>query len=220
MEEDGGGGGAKVGMLENFMKTHQSSLKSLFQRKKSSSGRDGDASPSPIASPKPIPQLSLLANSVVSRCSKYTLSNPHIIEQFRDSYMIQILGLYLRLHNLYCLEFTRCDYSLLFWSNLGIFFLMDLVFGNCRILNIQTEDLQHHFDVELPESVKQLLTYARNFLEFCSFQALHQVMKKPDYLSDQEFRQLMFDMMLAWETPSVTSEQENKVRNLSNLPCS
>lgn len=80
-----------------------------------------------------------------------------------------------------------------------------------------TEDLQHHFDVELPESVKQLLTYARNFLEFCSFQALHQVMKKPDYLSDQEFRQLMFDMMLAWETPSVTSEQESKVRNLSDF---
>lgn len=92
-------------------------------------------------------------------------------------------------------------------------------FGNFRILNIPTEDLQHHFDVELPESVKQLLTYARNFLEFCSFQALHQVMKKPDYLSDQEFRQLLFDMMLAWETPSVTSEQENKVRNLSYLPC-
>ncbi|EOA20047.1 hypothetical protein CARUB_v10000319mg [Capsella rubella] len=147
MEEDGAGG-AKVGALENFMRTQQSSLKSLFQRKKSSSGRDGDASPSPIASPKPIPQLSLLANSVVSRCSK--------------------------------------------------------------ILEIATEDLQHHFDVELPESVKQLLTYARNFLEFCSFQALHQVMKKPDYLSDPEFRQLMFDMMLAWETPSVASEQENK----------
>lgn len=78
MEEDGGGG-AKVGVLENFMRTQQSSLKSLFQRKKSSSGRDGDASPSPIASPKPIPQLSLLANSVVSRCSKYTLFNPQIL---------------------------------------------------------------------------------------------------------------------------------------------
>ncbi|XP_010521800.1 PREDICTED: uncharacterized protein LOC104800626 [Tarenaya hassleriana] len=149
MEEGGdGGGGVKVGMLEGFMRTHQSSLKSLFQRKKSPSGRDGDCSPSAVASPKPIPQLSPLANSVVSRCSK--------------------------------------------------------------ILRAPTEDLQHRFDVELPESVKQLLTYARNFLEFCSFQALHQVMKQPDYLSDQEFRQLTFDMMLAWETPSVTSEQENK----------
>ncbi|CAN8252093.1 unnamed protein product [Cochlearia groenlandica] len=146
MEEDGGGVVVVKGtMLENFMRNQQNSLKSLFQRKKSSSG---DASPSPIASPKPIPQLSLLANSVVSRCSK--------------------------------------------------------------ILKIPTEDLQHRFDVELPESVKQLLTYARNFLEFCSFQALHQVMKQPDYLSDQEFRQLMFDMMLAWETPSVTSENDNK----------
>lgn len=40
-------------------------------------------------------------------------------------------------------------------------------------------------------------------------------MKQPNYLSDQEFRQLMFDMMLAWETPSVTSENESKVRTLS-----
>lgn len=151
MEEDGGD--AKVGMLESFMRNQQNSLKSLFHRKKSSAGRDGDGSPSPIASPKPIPQLSLLANSVVSRCS--------------------------------------------------------------IILKIPTQDLQHRFDVELPESVKQLLTYARNFLEFCSFQALHQVMKQPSYLSDQEFRQLMFDMMLAWETPSVTSENESKVRTLS-----
>lgn len=39
-------------------------------------------------------------------------------------------------------------------------------------------------------------------------------MKQPNYLSDQEFRQLMFDMMLAWETPSVTSENESKVRTL------
>lgn len=85
------------------------------------------------------------------------------------------------------------------------------------ILKIPTQDLQHRFDVELPESVKQLLTYARNFLEFCSFQALHQVMKQPNYLSDQEFRQLMFDMMLAWETPSVTSENESKVRTNSIL---
>lgn len=77
MEEEDGGV-VKFGMLENFMRTQQSSLKSLFQRKKSSSGRDGDASPSAIASPKPIPQLSFLANSVVSRCSKYSLYNPQI----------------------------------------------------------------------------------------------------------------------------------------------
>lgn len=73
MEEDGGD--AKVGMLESFMRNQQNSLKSLFHRKKSSAGRDGDGSPSPIASPKPIPQLSLLANSVVSRCSMYFLEH-------------------------------------------------------------------------------------------------------------------------------------------------
>ncbi|GLT96648.1 hypothetical protein SLE2022_142550 [Rubroshorea leprosula] len=94
---------------------------------------------------KPIPQLSPLANSVVSRCSK--------------------------------------------------------------ILRIPTEELQHHFDIELPESVRQLFTYARNFLEFFSFQALHQITRRLDHLSDPEFRQLTYDMMLAWEAPSVECEQ-------------
>ncbi|KAI9168667.1 hypothetical protein LWI28_000205 [Acer negundo] len=72
-------GVVKKGVLENFMLSQQQSL-------------------------KPIPQLSHLANSVVSRCSK--------------------------------------------------------------ILKVPSEELQHRFDIELPESVKQLFTYARNFVEF------------------------------------------------------
>lgn len=82
----------------------------------------------------------------------------------------------------------------------------------CRILQIPTEELQHHFDTQLPESVKELLTYARNFLEFCSYQALHIVSCRPDYLSDKEFRCMTFDMMLAWESPSVESKPQDKVR--------
>lgn len=83
----------------------------------------------------------------------------------------------------------------------------------CRILRIPTEELQHHFDTQLPESVKELLTYARNFLEFCSYQALHVVSSRPDYLSDKEFRHLTFDMMLAWESPCAENNKElNKVR--------
>ncbi|GKV11087.1 hypothetical protein SLEP1_g22372 [Rubroshorea leprosula] len=134
-------GGRKTTMWESFMKNHQMSLKSLFQRKKSSSN-DED---SHTDSPKPIPQLSPLANSVVSRCSK--------------------------------------------------------------ILRIPTEELQHYFDIELPESVRQLFTYTRNFLEYFSFQALHQITRRLDHLSDPEFRQLTYDMMLAWEAPSVECEQ-------------
>lgn len=132
------------------MRIHQNSIKSLFQRKKSSADNEKDGASS--SSPRPIPQLSPIANSVVSRCSK--------------------------------------------------------------ILKVPTQELQHHFDIELPESVKQLFTYARNFLEFCSFQAIHQLMRHPDYLSDPEFRRLTYDMMLAWESPSVESESQHKCRKL------
>ncbi|XP_044487920.1 uncharacterized protein LOC123212791 isoform X2 [Mangifera indica] len=153
MEGTGGGSTAvaKKGVLENFMLNHQNSLKSLFQRKKKSQSpshspfNDED---SPTISPKHIPQLSAIANSVIARCSK--------------------------------------------------------------ILKISTEELQHRYDIELPESVKQLLTYALHFVEFCSFQTLNVMCRTPDYLSDPNFRRLMFDMMLAWEAPSVECESDNK----------
>lgn len=135
-------------MLENFVKNHQNSLKSLFQRKRSSNSSEDGGFDSPGLSPRPIPQLSPLANSVVARCSK--------------------------------------------------------------ILGVPTHELQHHFDIELPESVKQLFTYARNFLEFCSYQALNCVTRRPDYLSDKDFRRLTYDMMLAWEAPSVEIDSQLK----------
>lgn len=87
-----------------------------------------------------------------------------------------------------------------------------LISEYCRILKVSTEELQHRFDIQLPETVKQLLTYARNFVEFCSYQALNVVSRSSDYLSDPEFRRLTYDMMLAWEAPSVETESENKVR--------
>lgn len=77
---------------------------------------------------------------------------------------------------------------------------------NCRILQVEIEELQHQFDSDLVDDVKQPLVYARNFLEFCSFQALQVVTIRPDYLSDKEFRRLMFDMMLAWEVPGVGNQ--------------
>ncbi|XVE49682.1 hypothetical protein DITRI_Ditri01bG0100800 [Diplodiscus trichospermus] len=139
------------GVWENFLRNNQNTLKSLFQRKKLSSNDEESLE----SSPRPIPQLSPLANSVVSRCSK--------------------------------------------------------------ILKIPTEELQHRFDIELPESVKQLFTYARNFLEFCSYQAFHKVCRNPDYLSDPEFRRLTYDMMQAWEAPCVECERGIKETSSSNV---
>ncbi|KAI8527809.1 hypothetical protein RHMOL_Rhmol12G0103000 [Rhododendron molle] len=78
-----------------------------------------------------------------------------------------------------------------------------------KILQIPTEELQHWFETEVPDTVKQPSIYARNFLEFCSYQALHLVTAHPDYLSDKEFRRLTYDMMLAWEAPSVENEPLN-----------
>ncbi|CAN4105471.1 unnamed protein product [Withania somnifera] len=73
----------------------------------------------------------------------------------------------------------------------------------CKILQVEIEELQHQFDSDFPDDVKQPLLYARNFLEFCSFQALQVATIRPDYLSDKDFRRLTFDMMLAWEAPGV-----------------
>lgn len=56
----------KVAMLEALIKNQPNTLRSIFQRKKSKNEEDSP----PSNSPKSIPQLSPLANSVVARCSK------------------------------------------------------------------------------------------------------------------------------------------------------
>ncbi|XP_015942193.1 uncharacterized protein LOC107467577 [Arachis duranensis] len=81
-----------------------------------------------------------------------------------------------------------------------------VVARSSQILGVSTHELQHAFDSELPLSVKELLTYARNLLEFCSFKALHKFTATPNYLNDKHFRRLTYDMMLAWESPSVESD--------------
>ncbi|XP_010246679.1 PREDICTED: uncharacterized protein LOC104589907 isoform X2 [Nelumbo nucifera] len=127
-----------IGIIEGFIR--QKSITSLFR-----SGRKSEEETSDDFS-KPIPQLSPIANSVVSRCSK--------------------------------------------------------------ILQIPTEELQHCFETQLPEHAQHVSTYARNLLEFCSYQALNVLTQRPDYLSDKEFSLLTYDMMLAWEDPGVKSEPE------------
>ncbi|KAL5542994.1 hypothetical protein UlMin_010704 [Ulmus minor] len=84
--------------------------------------------------------------------------------------------------------------------------LANAVLSRCsRILQVNTEELQQHFESELPKNNNELLTYMRNFLEFYSYQALHALCRHSDYLSSKEFRCLTFDMMLAWENPIANS---------------
>lgn len=166
-------------MWESFLRSQHDSLKSLFQRR----NKPSSALPLPPhhSSLKPIPQLSPLANSVVSRSSQYALfsSLPFPIQNAR--------------------RFTS-------------------FFG--RILGVSTQELQHAFDSELPVSVKELLTYARNLLEFCSYKALHKLGTTPDYLNDKEFRRLTYDMMLAWEAPSIESDNVSFTQKTHLILCS
>lgn len=57
--------------------------------------------------------------------------------------------------------------------------------------------------MDLPDKVRQPSNYARNFLEFCAFQTIHLSSMHSDYLSKKDFRRLMYDMMLAWESSGV-----------------
>ncbi|AQK53853.1 uncharacterized protein LOC100383632 [Zea mays] len=70
-----------------------------------------------------------------------------------------------------------------------------------RILALSIENLQRSFETDFPHSCNEANTYARDLLEYCCHKALHEVTTRPDYLADKNLRRLMFDMMLAWETP-------------------
>ncbi|XP_042061487.1 uncharacterized protein LOC121805624 isoform X1 [Salvia splendens] len=86
-----------------------------------------------------------------------------------------------------------------------------------KILSISTKELQALFDVELPYNLRQPPSYARNFLEFCSFKALHLAITRPNYLIHKEFCHLTFDMMVAWEDPHIDSNLiDNETASCSN----
>ncbi|KAG8058912.1 hypothetical protein GUJ93_ZPchr0002g24740 [Zizania palustris] len=80
-----------------------------------------------------------------------------------------------------------------------------------RIISVSTDDLQNDFDVQASDSIKQPKNYARNFLEYCCLRALAQASQVAGYLADKSFRRLTFDMMLAWEIPSSSSQLTVKV---------
>ncbi|XAR63974.1 hypothetical protein NMG60_11024149 [Bertholletia excelsa] len=85
--------------------------------------------------------------------------------------------------------------------------LANSVVSRCsKILLIPTEELQHCFERDITDTAKQPSMYARNFLEFCSYQALQILTGQPDYLNDKDFRRLTYDMMLAWEALGIENE--------------
>ncbi|KAH9331639.1 hypothetical protein KI387_003747 [Taxus chinensis] len=79
-----------------------------------------------------------------------------------------------------------------------------------RAFSTTVEELQNQFEEETPASAKSNTEdYARNFLEFCCFKALHSSpWKSTPRLSDRCFSSFKFDMMVAWECP--TAEQEKQ----------
>jgi hypothetical protein len=90
-------------------------------------------------------------------------------------------------------------------------------FNNFRILALSIENLQRSFETDFPHSCNEANTYARDLLEYCCHKALHEVTTRPDYLADKNLRRLMFDMMLAWETPGAQDVSVDNVRNFQGF---
>ncbi|XP_044952780.1 uncharacterized protein LOC123402882 isoform X2 [Hordeum vulgare subsp. vulgare] len=94
----------------------------------------------------------------------------------------------------------------------GLSPMVSAVVSRCsRVLDISIEDLQYDFDMQASDSIKHPRNYARNFLEYCCFRALAQVSPVAGYLADKSLRRLTFDMMLAWEVSSSSSQLTVKV---------
>lgn len=90
--------------------------------------------------------------------------------------------------------------------------LANVVAARCaRILLSSVEELQHQFDDHVPESAKVPSKYARNLLEYYCFRALGVSTRVTDYFCDKRFRQLTFEMMLAWEAPGAADKPFIKV---------
>lgn len=99
--------------------------------------------------------------------------------------------------HLLCCAWVCSDKRYLLWT------ITNYVCIVSRILGVSTKELQDQFDVELPDNLRKPPSYARNFLEFCSYKALQLAITRPNYLNDKEFCRLTFDMMIAWEAPGV-----------------
>jgi hypothetical protein len=115
-----------------------------------------------------------------------------------------------------------CCVNMIIWfpSKCSFMNLKFLVPHSCdfRILDIATENLQRSFENDFPDNFKEQPTYSRELLEYCCHKALHEVTTRPDYLTDKNLCRLMFDMMLAWQSPGAQDEFLVNVR--TSLCCS
>ncbi|MQM06453.1 hypothetical protein Taro_039274 [Colocasia esculenta] len=100
----------------------------------------------------------------------------------------------------------------------GLSPVANVIVGRCsRIIDVSMDDLQHNFDAEASDSIKQPSCYARNFLEYCCFRAIALSIQVTGHLADKSFRRLTFDMMLAWEAPAAASQPVLKVDTESTV---
>ncbi|CAN1156419.1 hypothetical protein LINPERPRIM_LOCUS20191 [Linum perenne] len=81
-----------------------------------------------------------------------------------------------------------------------------VVFRSSKILGTSPTSLRESFNAEASDSIKHPSHYARNFFEYCCFRTLAVSIQGTGHLGDKKFRRLAYDMMLAWDIPSPTSE--------------
>ncbi|XP_078176961.1 uncharacterized protein LOC144571511 [Carex rostrata] len=88
----------------------------------------------------------------------------------------------------------------------------NVIVGRCsRMLDVSMDELQSNFEMEASETIKSPANYARNFLEYSCLRALGLATHITGHLADKSFRRLTFDMMLAWEIPSSSTQSVAKV---------
>lgn len=89
------------------------------------------------------------------------------------------------------------------------------------MLDVSMDELQSNFEMEASETIKSPANYARNFLEYSCLRALGLATHITGHLADKSFRRLTFDMMLAWEIPSSSTQSVAKVHaNYNSCWCS
>ncbi|KAI5061387.1 hypothetical protein GOP47_0023892 [Adiantum capillus-veneris] len=79
---------------------------------------------------------------------------------------------------------------------------------SAKVLSTTVNNLWHDFTHTIQAvGVKGHLEYGRSFVEYCCFEAFSILTSYEDHLHDINFRRYSFDCMVAWETPTTTSQQ-------------
>ncbi|EPS62379.1 hypothetical protein M569_12411, partial [Genlisea aurea] len=86
-----------------------------------------------------------------------------------------------------------------------------------KILGLPVSHLRENFDSKASDLLKQQLSFAQNFIEYCCFTALARLTQEPNFLDDNKFRRLTFDMMVAWEFPAASTEVLPNIDDDANI---